>query len=194
MSRTGPVTRDTTSVALGLAQIRLGASTTNIATTTPVLTSTDSIGAMAKTTFKGDATYWKLESGFPLMEDMSVPLKMGASLECEFKEISPKNLAYAMGKDGSTGYTANHSGEIALGALTTPAYIRMEAAYVFPNGTDKCTMIFPRAQCESSVQMDFKSEDAVAVPMTITAKRADSETSGGNAAWDAKPLGCIQFG
>ena len=193
MARTGPVTRDTTTVALGLAQIRLGASLTNIATINPVLTKTDSIGAMAKTGFKADAEYWKLESGFPLMEDMSVPLRTSASLECEFKEISPKNLAFAMGKDATSGYTTPHSGEIALGALTTPAYIRCEADYTFPNGTDKMTFIFPRAQAESSVALDFQSEDAVACPVTFTAKRADSEVSGGDAVWDNMPLGRVLF-
>jgi len=193
MPRTGPVTRDTTTVALGLAQIRLGASSTNIAEIDPVLTKTDSMGAMASTKYTGNTEYWKLESGFPLMEDMTIPLRSSASLECEFKEVSPKNLAYAMGKDASTGYATAHSGEIVIGTLTSPAFIRMEAEYVYPNGIDKFTIIFPRAQATSSIEMDLKAEDAVAVPVTFESKRADSEVAGGDVVWDERPLGRILF-
>lgn len=193
MARTGPVTRDTTTIALGLAQIRLGPSAVNIASIAPVLTKTDSMGAMASTKFNGNAEYWKLESGFPLMEDMTIPLRTSASIEAEFKEISPKNLAFAMGKDASTGYVTAHSGEIALGSLTSPAFIRMEAEYTYPNGVDKFTIIFPRAQATSSIELDLQAEDASAVPVTFESKRADSEVSGGDVVWDNKPLGRVVF-
>jgi len=66
MSRNGPIVRDTTSVALGLSQIRIGESSAHIATTTPVLTANDSMGAMANTSYNGETEYWDLESGFPL--------------------------------------------------------------------------------------------------------------------------------
>jgi hypothetical protein len=193
MARTGPVTRDTTTVALGLAQIRVGASATYVSNAGAALSKTDSMGAMASTKYTGKVDYWKLESGFPKMEDLVIPLSVSAQLDCSFKEVSPKNLAYAMGKDASTGYTTAHSGEIGIGDLVAPAYIRMEAVYTFPNGTDTMTILFPRAQATSSIEMDFKDSDAVAVPVTFEAKRADSEVSGGNAVWDAAPLGKIIY-
>jgi len=301
MSRTGPVTKDTSTIALGLAQIRIGNAATNISNLASVLTSDQSIGALANTKYTGEVSYWKLESGFPLLEDLTLPLRESASLECAFKEISPKNLAIARGLDPSSGsgdmsvsgasvvksanalvvvpanitvadqsyiqdgqytvefttataYTVTHSteglmtgdggvlistsesfsfdgandaltlaanfvtgtitagdiirfnvfntssdfgdahsGAIGLGGIQAPKFVRMEAVYTYPNGVNHMYVIFPRANAVSSVELDMQAEDAMAVPITFEAKRADSETSGGNAAWDQFPLGRILF-
>ena len=99
MARTGPVTKDTSAVALGLAQIRVGKSAAHIASASPALLSTDSIGALANTKYVGEISYWKLKSGFPLLEDITLPIEEAAKLECAFKEISSKNLAMARGID-----------------------------------------------------------------------------------------------
>ena len=108
--RTGPLTKDTSAVAVGLAQIRVGNSATSISNVMPCLTENDSIGALADTKLQSSAEYWKLESGFPALEDLSIPLKEGYSLECSFKEITPKNLAIARGIDPTaslgTSFTA----------------------------------------------------------------------------------------
>lgn len=193
MSRTGPVTKDTTTVALGLAQIRLGASGVNVTSDNPVFTSSNSIGVLANTKFTSTVEHWKLESGFPMLEDMTIALKESAKIECAFKEITPQNLAYARGIDASSGYTSVHSGEIALGNIESPAYIRMEALYTYPDGDNQMVIIFPRAQAISSVEIDMKEADAAAVPVTFEAKRADSEISGGSSVWDSKPLGRIMW-
>lgn len=99
MARSGPVTKDTSTVALGLAQIRVGKADANVANISPALVADDSIGALANTKYIGETSYWKLESGFPLLEDMTLPLRESAALECAFKEISAKNLALARGID-----------------------------------------------------------------------------------------------
>jgi len=294
--RTGPVTKDTSTVAVGLAQIRVGLSAVNVASATPVLTSADSMGALADTKFNTTAEYWKLESGFPALEDLSIPLKEAASLECAFKEITPKNMALARGIDpfsvgsgwtfsgvtkiksdagvvdttkppitpgdgtivdtftitfssatayavtamsgvavagsgaiGSvsaftiggdaafslpanfitgtiaagdvfrftitkSGYADNHAGSIGLGGLKAPDYIRMEAVYTYPNGTNTMVIIFPRANVTSSMEIAFQAADNAAPTITFEAKRADAEVVGGAAAWDAMPLGVIVFG
>lgn len=192
MSRTGPVTTDTSTVALGLAQIRIGASATNIASTAAVLSSSDSIGAMANTKFTGNTDWAKLESGFPMIEDYSVPIREAAALECAFKEVTPANLALSYGLDPAD-YALAHSGEIALGGKTAPEYLRMEAEYTYPNGTNTMTIIFPRAQVTSSTELDLPGEDFAAVPIIIEAKNASSDVTGGNAVWDDKPLGRIAF-
>lgn len=293
--RTGPVTKDTSTVAVGLAQIRVGLSAVNVSSATPVLTSADSMGALADTKFNTTAEYWKLESGFPALEDLSIPLKEAASLECSFKEITPKNMALARGidpfsvgtgwkasdvakvksaagvvdttKDVGTfgagtiadtftitftsataygitamsgaaiagtgaigtasaftigaaaaftvpanfitgtiasgdvfrftimkdGYADNHSGAIGLGGLKAPDYIRMEAVYTYPNGVNTMTIIFPRANVTSSMELAFQASDNAAPAVTFEAKRADSEVSGGSAVWDEMPLGVIVF-
>jgi hypothetical protein len=193
MARKGPITKDTSTVALGLAQIRVGASAMNIGSIHPVLLAADSIGALANTKFASTVDYWRLESGFPLMEDMSIPLREAASLECAVKEITPFNLAMAKGIDPTSGYTAAHSGEVKLGAMTTPAFIRMEAIYTYPNGTNYLNIIFPRCQVVSSIELDFQAEDAVASPLTFEAKQAHSEIVGGSAVWDDKPLGRLEW-
>jgi len=193
MTRSGPVTSDTSTIALGLAQIRILNSADNIAETEPAGAAADSIGALANTKFTGNTDWFRLESGFPLLEDYVVPIRETASLECAFKEITPYNMAMAYGLDpvDDAAYTETHSGEVGLGARVAPEYVRMEARYTFPNGTNYMDIIFPRAQVSAAVEIDLQVEDAAAVPVIFEAKRADSEVSGGNSAWDAKPLGRI---
>ena len=193
MSRTGPVTKDTSTIAFGLAQVRVGAAAANVTSINPVLVAGNSIGALANTKFMGSVDYWKLESGFPLLEDYTIPIRERASLECAFKEVTPMNLAFAKGIDATSGYTAAHSGEIGLGSISSPAFLRMEAFYTYPDGVNQMVIIFPRSQITSNMEIDLKSEDAAAVPITFEAKRADSETSGGSSVWDSKPMGRILF-
>ena len=196
MARSGPVTTDTSTVTLGLAQVRIGDSSTNIANPAAVLTSSNSIGALANTRFVGNTDWYRLESGYPLVEDAVFPIREAAQLECAFKEVTPANMLLAYGLDpNAAAYTdfAAHSGEVPLGDRVAPAYVRMEARYTYPNGTDYMDIIAPRAQVSSSVEMELAAEDAAAVPVVIEFKNADSNVSGGNAVWDEKPLGSIQW-
>ena len=298
MSRTGPVTKDSSTVALGLAQIRIGNSAANISNINAVLTSANSIGALGATKFMSQIDSWKLESGFPMLEDISIPIRETASMEITYKEISSYNLALSRGLDpgadtsatsvkgsavspsgsvsldpiavddaggavddvftvvftgaiagkiygkeaglvhtfaavdavmtpdnsgnpyfsipanfftgtwaaddtysfktapfvaGTSAYADNHSGEIKLGAMKAPAYMRMEADYTYPNGTNKMHIVFPRANITSSTELEMQQEDAATPPMTIESKRADADIAGGNAVWDDKPLGRIYF-
>jgi len=298
MARSGPTTKDTSTVPLGLAQIRVGDSASNIATATAVLLAAASIGALANTKFTGNVDYWKLESGFPLLEDLSLPIRESASLECAFKELTPYNLALARGIDPAAaqsatvtlldsvtvgggigagiviavddtggvvsdtwvvtfddathytvygletgvlcagtliggacapdngghpyftipidhfdaswladetytfktqayvadgGYSSAHSGTINLGNLAAPAFVRMEAVYTYPNQTNHMYVIFPRANVTSSTEIDWAAEDTIASPLVFEGKRADSETSGGDVAWDNAPIGIIIF-
>ncbi len=193
MARTGPVTKDTSTVALGLAQVRVGAAAANIGTPYGALSSSDSIGVLANTKFTGNSDWLKLESGYPLLEDYVVPIRESAALECAFMEITPYNMAMSLGIDPTSGYASVHSGEVALGGRTSPAYVRMEAVYTYPNGTNTMTIIFPRAQVSAAIEMDLQMEDWSNVPITFEAKRADSEVTGGNAIWNSKPLGAIKW-
>ena len=109
MARSGPVTKDTSTIPLGLAQIRVGDSASNIATATAVLLAAASIGALANTKFTGNVDYWKLESGFPLLEDLSLPIREAASMECAFKELTPYNMALARGIDPAAAQDATQA-------------------------------------------------------------------------------------
>lgn len=97
MARTGPVTLDTSTLALGLAQIRVGEYSAYIDQTIPVLTSTASVGALADTKLTGSVDYWTHESGFPLLEDAVIPLRESQAMEASFEEITPFNLALSRG-------------------------------------------------------------------------------------------------
>lgn len=294
--RQGPVIKDTSSVALGMAQIRIGKSSAHIATTAPVLVADDSMGGMASTAYTGETEYWNLESGFPLQIDAVFPLRETNIIECGFKEITPKNLAIARGIDpladlsatvvpigsstiagttngsvavtddagpttetwtvvfssavdydvygsvsghvgagdtstqfapangssvyftipstyftgtwaadethtfattafvaGTDAYVNPHAGAIPLGAAAAPEFVRVEAVYTFPDGVHTMTIIFPRANVTSSLNLDMQAEDAMAVTTTITACGASSDNSGGNAVWDSMPMGQILF-
>ena len=194
MARKGPVTKDTSTIALGLAQIRILAAAANIQLINPQGVAADSIGALANTKFMGNTDWYRLESGFPLLEDYAIPIREAASLECAFKEITPFNMALAYGLDPTGGgYALPHSGEVALGGRVAPEYIRMEARYTFPNGINFMDIIFPRCQPTAAVEVDLQEEDAAAVPIVFEAKRGDSEVSGGSTAWDDKPLGRISW-
>lgn len=296
MPRTGPVTRDTTTIPLGLAQIRVGDSVSNIANINPALVANDSLGAMASTGYTGETEYWDLESGFPLGLDATFPLRETNILECAFKEITPKNLALARGLNpladiaatvnvvgsstvgggtagsisvtdtagpttetftvvfsdatnydvygvvsghvgsslisvlfapdnsgepyfsipanffdanwladesftfattafvaGSSAYDDPHAGSIGLGSVSAPEFIRVEAHYTFPNGTNTMTIIFPRTNITSSLNIDFQAEDSVAVAMTMKSMTASSDIVGGNAVWDNFGNGRIVF-
>ena len=193
MARTGPVTTDTSTIALGLAQIRIIASAANITDIHLASVAGDSIGALANTRYVGNVDWYRLESGYPLIEDYIAPIREGAMLECAFKEITPFNMAMAHGIDPSSGYAEVHSGEVGIGARVAPEYVRMEARYTFPNGTNFMDIIFPRAQVSASIEVDLQAEDAAAVPVSIEAKNASSDVSGGNAIWDDKALGRIAW-
>jgi hypothetical protein len=292
--RTGPVTKDVSTVALGLAQIRVGVSASNVSNANCCLTAADSMGAMADTKMTSNVEYWKLTSGFPALEDLSIPLSESCAFECAFKEVTPKNLALARGIDpfsvgagvapsaigvlnsaagtvdltkvvvcaatcpvdtftvkfssptaytlegfetgaitgtgavgsestfqvsavlaitipaatftgtwangdrarfatAKTGYSDNHAGEIGLGGLKAPEFIRMEAVYTYPNGSNHMYIIFPRANVSSNLEVAFSATDNAAPTVTFEAKRADSEVAGGNVVWDSKPLGRVYW-
>jgi len=190
MARQGPVTKDSTTIAIGLAQIRVAAYATYIMRPYPQLAAAQSIGALANTKLTSTAEYFKLESGYPLLEDATFPLRENAMVECAFKESTPANFALAKGLTPAS-YASEHTGTIPLGTITTPVYLRMEAIYTYPDGTNTMNVIFPRAQCTAVIEMDWAEEEPAAVAVAIEAKRADSEMSGGNVIWDDKPLGHI---
>lgn len=196
MARTGPVTKDSTTIAIGLAQVRVGQSAPNMTKIYPVLTASDSIGALANTKLTLNSEFYRLESGYPMLEDAVFALRESAMLECAFREMTPFNFALARGLDPNNlsfpnDATSTHVGRVALGTLAAPTSIRMEAIYTYPDATNTMNIIFPRAQISAAIEAEFAPEEPAAAPIQIEAKRADSEISGGNAAWDDKPLGWI---
>lgn len=189
----GPTTRNTKSLALGLAQIRIGSSDTNISTADKALVADDSMGSLAETTLNSNVELWTHESGFPLKQDHSIPIRETASLTASFEEITPFNLALARGLDPTSYSKTNFSGEIGLGNIAAPEYIRMEAIYTYPDLVTEMAIIFPRAQVEPSFELGFQKEDNAAPSVVFNSRIADSNVSGGDATWDNMPLGRIYW-
>ena len=295
----GPITKDTSAIALGLMDVRVGPSASNIGTATPVLTSTHSLGALADSTFTASTTFYEHYSGFPQNKDLVLPTQSNQSITCSFEEITPKNLAIAQGIDPSTassgwvgegytvvsstagtyntsdeidggtdaesdtyrvvfltattysvfsdsrgkltgdqsgeglttaastftdgttelvvvpadfftgtwaaddvfsfymaqqGYDSNTTGEINLGSLVAPDYVRVEGVYSFPDASRFLYIIFPRAQVKTeSEELAFSGDSAANVTISFEATRADSDVAGGNAVWDDAPNGKLLF-
>jgi len=97
---------------------------------------------------------------------------------------------------GNGLYSAPQAGTVPLGGMTAPEYIRAEIVYTFPNRAT-LTWIFPRAQIAAAQELDFQAESEASSPIRIESQRADSNVSGGNAAWNYAsgssygPLGCM---
>lgn len=192
ISQTGPLTRDPSYLALGMYQVRVAASATTtaalIARTDGCLSGEDSIGAVASTKIALEKEYFTHESGYPLLEDAQLPIRERALLEFSFEEINGRNMVLAAGKDPGDG-----SGEIALGTLTSPEYMRVEAWYTYPGNDRRMIIVFPRGQIVSNLELENQKEEAANAPVTVRATRADSGITGGDAAWDDMPLGRIYW-
>lgn len=192
MPRTGPLVKDPTTVALGLAQIRIGLASTFIGQRAPILAEAASVGGLADTKVVGNVDFFKLESGFPLQEDAIFPLREAISLELSFKEVTPANVALARGLNPAD-YPNVHTGEISFGTMATPVFLRLEAIYTYPDGVNTMKIVFPKMQVAASLEMDFQMEDVLAVPIVCESKRADGAISGGHIIWNGSPLGYVRW-
>jgi hypothetical protein len=88
------------------------------------------------------------------------------------------------------GYDSNTTGEIALGNLSAPAYVRVEGLLSYPDASRSLYVIFPRAQVKTeSEELSFATDSPASVSITFEATRADSGVTGGNVVWDSSPTG-----
>ncbi len=110
----GPITKNPSAWALGLMQIRVGPSLTNIANIAPALGAVNSIGALSDTKFNASAEFFKQMSGFPLREDGAIPLSETASISGSYKEITPFNVAMARGLDPTASAAASAIEDVAV--------------------------------------------------------------------------------
>jgi len=192
ITQTGPLTKDPAFLAIGLYQVRVAASATQtaalISRTDGCLSGEASMGAMAQTKIALEKEYFTHESGFPLLEDSQLPIREKAMLEFAFEEIEGRNMVLASGGDPADG-----SGEIKLGAMAQPEYMRVEAWYTYANNARRMIIVFPRAQIVSNLELENQKEEAANSPVTVRATRADSGITGGHANWDNMPLGRIYW-
>jgi len=190
--RTGPITKDVSTVQLGLSQIRVGLAASYISNTGAALSESDSLGAMAATSFTSEKEYHIREDGYPLTPKPPYAISETNTLGCAFKEITPKTLALSLGMSPAT-FSNPHAGTIPLGGVAPPQPLRVEAVYTFPGSTYQMIIIFPMANITSGLKLEHQLDTPAAVTLSIKAINAASNAVGGNAVWDTMPNGKILF-
>jgi len=121
----GAETQNVETRQIGLADIRIGDSLSNIATVTPVLTKANSVGALASSKVTGTNEFFEFKSGFPVNVDGTIVQSTMAQLECGFLEHKPFTFALANGVNPladvsatvTTGPSSSTSGTIS-GVIT----------------------------------------------------------------------------
>jgi len=174
------------SVSLGLAKVYIGGSLANIGSIAPVLTSSDYFSALAEVSFmmnKEFVTLLSSSGGIEYIQDLLLK-KADWSIDVNFLEIYQKTLSYALGGDGG-------STELGTTFITKPSDIRVELIFTYPNKTNQMILVLPRMAVSTSVLGAFTEEDALSIPITFSAKRADNIAGG--TVWSVYPYGRILF-
>jgi len=174
------------SVSLGLAKIYLGKSTTNIGSTSLVLDTSDYFSALGSVSFNVSREFvslFSVHNGVEYLQDALLK-KVDFGITVSFLEIYQKTLSYALGGDGG-------STELGTTFVSGPSDLRVELVFTYPNKTNQMLFILPRMSVLSSVTGTFLEEDALKIPISFNAKRADN-VSGGTV-WGLYPYGRILF-
>ena len=147
----GPITKTASARALGLIDIRVGASLANIASTSAVLTTAHSIGALKDSKFISTRAFFEQYSGFPKTLDGIIPLSVGAKIEGSYKEITPFNVALSNGLDPSASVTQQVTHDVSLVSTlgtrdATKSITMIDATPAdWANVTDEWTVLFTGA-------------------------------------------------
>lgn len=192
----GPDLKNTGITPIGFADILIDLASQHITSTDPVLTHSEhSLGAMANTAVTGEVPLHNIMGGNPQRIAEIIPVGESFGLEISFIEKSIRNIAFAAGLDPNQfGGGDNLSGEIQIGNITAPVEVRVEAHWLLPDGINKLVLILPRAQVQPNLAMGSAADAPVEKAVVVTSLPADSTApSGGNAVWDAKPLGVWRF-
>ncbi|MFZ3044705.1 MAG: hypothetical protein WA151_02225 [Desulfatirhabdiaceae bacterium] len=89
---------------------------------------------------------------------------------------------------------AANTPSIGFGGLISPADLRIEGVYIYPDGLKQMVFVFPRGQISAAIDVDFAEQDPAAIPVQFESKTASSQNSAGNAVWDSMPLGSVTWG
>ncbi len=174
------------SVSLGLAKVYIGRSLSNIGSIAPVLSNSDYFSALADVSFNTIREFVSLVSSTGSVEYLQDLLlkKLDFQIEVSFLEIYQKTLSYALGGDGG-------STELGTTLIANPIDLRVELVFTYPNKTNQMIFILPRMSVSASVLGAFAEEDALTIPITFSAKRADNIAGG--TVWNVYPYGRIIF-
>lgn len=146
----GPTTKDVSTRTLGKMQIRVGSADAYISNSSPILTSANSVGALANTVFNSTREFHDFVSGFPARIDGKVPISDNCDLQCGFQEITPFNMALSFGIDpfGDISATVDEVARITSLGTTTGDITVSDAGGVV---TDTFMVLFDTATTGSVV-------------------------------------------
>jgi len=170
-------------VVLGLAELYLADSLTNIATTIPILQNSDYIGAQIEVSFEISREFKK---NFKIINNIRVLfdellIQSTLSLSVKFIEIGEKNISYSFGGNKTS---ANVLSDI----LIQPKEHRAELVFTYPNKINKMILVLPRIKISTEkVAFSFSAEDILSPPITLSALVTD------NVNWSANEYGKILF-
>lgn len=151
------VIKDRDAIALGLADMYLGA--VDLVNDTPTLIDTSDayIGCLAEISF---ATSKKFVERYTNIGNIMLTLdniltKTDIVVNSVMYEFSKKNLSILFGGDGTDN-------DFLVNVLTVPKYFRMELQFTYPNKTSKLQLIFPKVQAvQPEVNIQFSETDGI---------------------------------
>ena len=162
--------------------------------TLPILDSTFSIGGLSAVSFKYAKEMKEIQSGYPAVTDLIIPLSAATTIECTARELRPYMSALLTGLQApealSTTLAADTGYTIGIGNPTLSAYHRVELHYDFPAEGKRFIIVLPKAQITSDEEMSFNESDEMGMSFTITAASASSGTDDiATASWNTMPHG-----
>lgn len=180
------------SVALGAGVILLGDAESYINYNTSILTKeANCTGHLADITLEVSKRVRKVtKAGSFVTSDLFTNIE-DVRMRCVSIEITPKNVSYALGKDGITGITDTMLAEFSF--IPDNVWLRLEAHFVYPNKEHRVTYILPKVKVISSFGISLISvDDAVRNPIEFQAVSA-IEAAPRSAAWKDNPFGKTIF-
>lgn len=180
---TGTRTANREYIALGIAELYLADSATNITSLDAILTNANYIGAKTEVAFEINRevkNLYKTVNNIRVLSDQLIT-SMNLTLSIRFIELTQKNVSYSFGGD-------NTETNILQDLLNQPKEHRAELLFTYPNRINTMTFILPRVTIvNDSVEGKFDSSDAIGLPMKINALLTE------NAAWSTAPAGKLLF-
>lgn len=171
-------------IALGMAELYLADSVTNLSSFDSILTNTDYVGAKTEVAFeisKELKNLYKTVNNIKVLFDQLVT-NITLTLSIRFIELTKRNVSYSFGGD-------NTETNLLQDLLAQPKEHRAELLFTYPNRINTMTFILPRVMiANDSIDGKFDSSDAIGLPMKINALITE------NAAWSTAPIGRLLFG
>ena len=174
---------DINSIGLGLAELYIGDSASNIFTAVPTLLNEHYFSALSEIGFKASKVFVPISDtvGDVVVLIDKLLVKADFSIEATFIEFTRKNMSLSLGGEGTENNPLN-----ALFAQASEK--RVELVFTYPNKVDTMTIVLPRCKITTtSISGSFNSAEPFTAPIVITPLKVSS------VAWESDPIGKMVF-